>query len=231
MSSSIRIPIEIPVPDRAGYGDRFRPHRSEWQPEIGATRRRQKYRRTLRTFDVQFTMSQAQYQIFDIWYQNDIRGGELEFDMQMLDDDKTLYWYTVQGRQPFSFERADNGEPVYVVRWQVTAIDEGFAVREARTDELSGEAFVGIDEAVAVLQVVKALSGLSEIGVAADGRFNLLPLQGLSEIGLSTAVARFDKAWNPEIGRVWIDIDWLRTIAAQDVNSLAEAVPRAWMEV
>lgn len=232
MSASIRIPTELPAPDRASYGDRFHSHRSEWIPEIGGVRRRQKYRRTPRTFDVQFTLDQVQYQIFDLWYQNDIRGGELSFDLQMLDDHADLMWYTVQGRTPYSFERSDNGEPVYVIKWQVTTLDDGFYVRPARTDELQGYADVGVDDATAAILITRALMGTAEVGVETSSRFSLIPLQGLAEIGMySLPTARFEIPYYPELSRHWQRLNWIHGISAQDVNTNADVVSRAWMEI
>lgn len=232
MSSSIRIPVEIPIVDREGFGSAYANHRSIWEPEVGAARRRRKYRRTPRFFDLQFTLRQHEYYVFDNWYQFVIQSGAVPFDIQLLDDDESLMWYTVQGVAPYTYERNHNGEPIYLLRWRVRAMDEGFEVRLSGTDELGGAADVGVDNAYAAIEVAKALGGVANIDVTPTAQMALFPFNGVAEVGMYYLPrAQFAKPDYPQLSRHWLNLTLIRTIAAQDISSNADVVSRAWMEI
>lgn len=186
MTSGIRFPQELRLPDRDGYGDVYAEGRTAFQPDTGAVRRRNRFTVTPRIFDVQWSFTQAELYAFDWWVQNTIEGGALKFDIQLLDDDQTLVWYTVNAVGQYSYDiQEPEAEPRYVVQWKLCALDNHFGeFRPAGTDELRGFTGVGVTGRGA-LQVAKALHGFTGVGVSsATGRLNLPPLYGTIEVGM-----------------------------------------------
>lgn len=256
MSTGIRFPVDLPPPSREGYGDEFEETRSKFAPEVGAARRRQRTRATPRLFSVQWAFDQDQYQTFDKWWQYVIQGGALPFDIQLLDDDATLTWFTVY------FMGDYDAEVVGVMDWRVRgtlrAIDVTFGTTRAPgTDELLGRAAVGVTAATGKLLITRALRGAANVGLQnAEGHLLLPPLEGEATVGLYSAtrgklgpfpfrgeitVGISDATgllvigvvnYYPELSRQWQNLDWFgRVGGSEDINTEPAAVSREWMEV
>lgn len=182
MPTGIRFPSQLRVPDREGYNATFEETRSVVDMEAGPARRRNKYRRPPQLFDLQWTFNQADFTVFDIWWQDTIGGGTREFDIQLLDDDETVVWYTVTAKGEYKAEVSE------VMDWRVTlrvkALGANFGpVRPAGTDELMGLAEVGVT-ARGMLLIPKVLRGSTSVGITAQARFSLPPLRGAASVGL-----------------------------------------------
>lgn len=182
MPTGIRFPSQLRVPDRDGYNDTFEETRSVVDMEAGPARRRNKYRRPPRLFDLQWTFNQEDFHTFDVWWQDTIAGGTREFDIQLLDEDETVVWYTVTAKGEYKAEVSE------VMNWRVTlrvkALSASFGTdRQAGTDELTGTAFVGVT-ARGMLLIPKVLRGLATVGATAQARFSLPPLRGSAAVGL-----------------------------------------------
>jgi len=253
MATGIRFPADLRVPDRDGYGDTFEEIRSAFEPEIGQVRRRNRMRSAPRVFDLQWVLNQADYQIFDVWWQNTIKGGEQSFDIQLLDDDHTLVWYTVHALGEYK------AEVVHELEWRVTlrvrALGDNFgSTRPAGTDELKGRAAVGVVRGTGAIKVTRPIRGTTSVGVTASGRLAFpamrgsttvgmyrlprgtlapIPMRGSITIGL-TATGKIETGVfisYPEQSRQWMNLDWLGSVQGQDINTNAAAVSREWMEI
>lgn len=182
MSAGIRFPSQLQYPERIGYSESFEDTRSLVEMEIGPARRRNKYRRPPRLFDLQWTFAQADFAVFDFWWQNTIGGGAWEFDIQLLDADQTIVWYTVTAVGEYK------SEVVNAMEWRVTlrvkALAASFGeVRESRTDELQGVCPVGVTPSGALL-IPKTVRGTANVGLTASSRFSLPDLRGTAEVGM-----------------------------------------------
>lgn len=246
MSTGIRFPVSLPVPGRPGYGDTEETTRSEFRPEVGMGRRRQKYRSTPRIFEVEWTFKQAQYEQFDAWWQNVLQGGALPFDIQLLDNSETLSWFTVYWLGEYE------AEVVGVMDWRVrgrlraTAATFG-TTRASGTDELGGRATLAVT-GVADILVSTALRGAASIGATGTGRLKLPDMRGETTLLLTSAtvgkikVGFFRGAATigvdatgqlenvPALSRQWMGMAWAPNLPAQDISAAAQAVSLAWME-
>lgn len=234
-NSGIRFPTSLRSPDREGYGDADEETRTAFQPSVGAVRRRHKYRTAPRVFDVRWTFTQTEYYTFDYWVQYTIDGGALPFDIQLLDDDQTLVWYTVTAVGEFRYEILEaEGELRYQVNWRLRAKSNYFGEsRPSGTDELRGEGALPGVTTYGVLRVYTPLRGAADVGVsAAKARFNLLGLYGSINVGLPNLPKARLIAFYPERSRQFQNFDWISGgIAAQDINTVAEVVQREWVGV
>jgi hypothetical protein len=204
----IRIPPDVPVPDREGHDNSFEDHRTEFQPVTGAIRRRAKYRSVPETYSVQWTLTFEEFSAFDYWYQYTIRGGELPFDLQLLDDDATLTWYTARGVGPISYEIIDpQGVIGYVIKWKLRVLggDHG-TFRPSGTDQLRGATSVGVTTAgnlfsytpfhgrassgiSATARIAPVLGGRTTVGVSARAYLDVLG--GFTLVGMERNRATF----------------------------------------
>lgn len=136
MSSSIRIPEALPIPDRDSFQATFEDIATRTPMEVGAPRVRRARSLAPELFTLTMDLNLSQYQEFDYWYQNTIRGGESEFDMQLLDDDTTLVWYTVRMIGEYQYQ---NIGP-FLDQWQITmtvrTFKPSFADRPPGTNDL-----------------------------------------------------------------------------------------------
>ena len=183
MPSGIVFPLTLPVVSRPGHGDMFEEIRSSFEPEIGVSRRRNLMRKAPRIFDLQLDLSQAQFQEFDLWWQDTIKGGEQDFDIQLLNDDDTLVWYTVHVLEEYSADVTKTMD--WLVSFKVRAkLDHFGSVRVSGTDEFSGTASIGLVSATGVLKVSTPFYGIGAIGVTATAKFNFTGLRGTNEVGM-----------------------------------------------
>ena len=168
MSTGIRIPPQIPLPDKVGYGDTYEESRTTSVMESGPPRIRNKFRTAPKLIDVQFSLSQYEYQIFEVWWQEAIRGGELEFDIQLIDDTETVVWYTCRWLGgSFTAEIAVDND--WVVAGKLRTIGGPFDIRPADTDELEGLSRL-LTIANGSLLIGKTLRGKSVLSIAAKGK-------------------------------------------------------------
>lgn len=142
MASGIQFPKEIGPANREGYEDGYEESRSETPMDIGPPRRRNLYSVTPRLFQVSWDMKPFQYSIFEIWWQESIGAGVREFDIQLLDRNEQLRWFTCTFHEARFTASIVEGQ-----KWTVTAklrsIGASFAVRLPITDQLHGVARFG----------------------------------------------------------------------------------------
>lgn len=205
MATGIRVPPNILPPDREGYSDTYESTRSNVPMEIGPARVRNRMRAAPRIFNIKWTLSQEVYSIFDIWWQETILGGDLEFDIQLLDDTDTLVWFTVRWIEgTYKAEISEAG------KWSVTGairtISDSFATRPAGTDELNGRSKPGI-VAKGFLQIAVALHGRASIDLDTIAAPRNMPFYGRSYLKLSKANGRLTP--KPFYGRTVFDLDAL----------------------
>jgi len=183
MPSAIRTPETLGIPMRNGFGDTYEENRTLFNPEIGASRRRRVMRTSPRLFDVSWTFSQDQFTTFDKWWQEDIKGGIELFDIQLMDDDASVVWFTVRAIGEYSSEVSQTN--VWTVRLRIRAMDLHFgSYRDPGTDNIRGMTSIGVS-ASGALQVDRVLRGASTIGISsATLRPKTLPLYGSTSIGM-----------------------------------------------
>lgn len=171
--TSIRLPNNFPVPDRMGYGDTQEESRSRVNMEIGPVRQRRRSRTSPRLFTVQWKLTQSQFQEFDIWYQEILQGGSKQFDIQLLDDDSSLVWYTVEMPEVPKWKIQSESSDNWVVEATLRAPGRYFLIRDSGTDKLIGRCAATLRNTGA-LKVSKTINGRAAIGISATrGRLNL----------------------------------------------------------
>lgn len=183
MATGIRLPPSIRQPDRE-LDDTYEETRTTVDMDIGPARVRNKMRSAPRLFNVRWTLDQAGYHAFDIWFQETILGGEQEFDLQLLDDAETLVWYTARWLAgTYNAEIQQDGK--WVVTGTIRAVGDSFAYRPPGTDELAGRAGIVV-RGVAKMLIKKVLFGRSYLGVSkAQAKPILLPFFGYSRIAVT----------------------------------------------
>lgn len=182
MPTGVRFPAILPIPTRDGYSETYRESRSEVEMDSGLPRRRIRFRNPPKLIDLRWEFSQDEFHVFDYWWQVDIAGGSIEFDVQLLDDDDVV-WYTVAVVGEYKAEV----DPV--MNWQVTlkvsAKENHFgSIRESGTDELSGKSFVKLSGAGNLL-IPRTVRGNADLGLSAHAQLNPPPLRGSASFGLS----------------------------------------------
>jgi hypothetical protein len=241
----------LPIPDREGYSDTFEDGRSVFEFQAGAVRRRNKYRKSPILVGVQWSLTQTEYTVFDTWHQFTIAGGALEFDIQLLDDDDELVWYTVRGIGQFTYEILDPQGPLcYCVKWQLRLMEESFGTdRPSGTDDLRGSASVGITTSGAILvytpirgraiidvtavnRFAPVLFGRTTVGLTPRARFEPRPTYGKAQITV-VPVATFTPPvinYYPELSRQWQNLDWLSDgLSSGDISGNSIVVRREWL--
>jgi hypothetical protein len=251
MPTGVRFPLELRVPDRTGHGDSFEEIRSAFEPEIGVARRRNRMRAAPRIFELQWTFEQDSFRIFDRWWQFDILAGAREFDIQLLDDDETIVWFTV--RVLGEYETDVSTDQSWTVTMRVRAIGDTFgAVRPSGTNELIGVTTVGLGIAKSGAPLIdKLLGGAAAVGVTATGRPLASGLGGQANIGLKllptgkfagedlwgsttigvTGAGQLSTSSGGPVNRQWMGLGWLGNLSSQDLLVEAGAVSREWMEI
>lgn len=183
MPTGVRFPAILPIPTRDGYSETYRESRSEVEMDSGLPRRRIRFRNPPKLIDLRWEFSQDEFHVFDYWWQVDIAGGSIEFDVQLLDDDADVVWYTVSVVGEYKAEV----DPV--MNWQVTlkvsARENHFgSIRESGTDELSGRSSVRLTGSGNLL-IPRTVRGVADIGLSARAQLNPPPLRGAAFFGLS----------------------------------------------
>jgi hypothetical protein len=184
MATGISFPSDLPVPDREGYGDQFEESRVSTEMEVGTKRWRMKTRTVPRIFNVQWTLSQDEFHVFDNWWQDSIRGGELEFDIQLSDDMVGLTWYTVRMLTKYSAKYLEDGVPYWNITSKLRAVNDTFGTtRVSASAELRGR----IRPTVAVtgkLLVYSQLRGRIYLSTTLRAAFAVGPMIGRCTVGL-----------------------------------------------
>lgn len=189
MPVGIRTPPEVRQPDNDGYSDGYEETRTTTEMETGAPRVRNKMRTAPRTFRIRWTMTNEVYKVFDIWWQETVRGSEREFDTQLLDDDEVLTWFTVRFVEGTYNAQIDENDK-WIVSGTLRTTEDGFLDRPAGTDELHGEANFSFLATGAML-IDKVLFGAASLGIkSATAKFKVNPFHGQASIGLKTVHGR-----------------------------------------
>ena len=120
---------------------------------------------------------------FDFWWQDTIKGGEEDFDIQLLNDDDTLVWYTVHVLEEYSADVTKTMD--WLVSFKVRAkLDHFGTVRVSDTDQLMGAASIGVASATGALKVSTPFYGIGTVGVTAPAKFTVIGLRGTNEVGM-----------------------------------------------
>lgn len=178
--TGIRFPADLPLPLKDGYSTEFENTRLRMAMETGAFRQRRNRRKAPRLFDLKWEFSQSQFTEFDKWWQDTIKGGALAFDVQVLDDDAGIVWYTVMpvGGQ-YKNEVLDHFSENWAVTMRVRALADSFIDRPVGTDELHGISTPSV-LATGEMLIGVALSGQCDIDVVNTGKFDPGPIYGFS---------------------------------------------------
>lgn len=182
MPTSIRFPVTVKRPDRNGYADTYEETRVQTQMEVGALRIRQMYRSSPRLFDVQWVLKQSEYAEFDRWFQDIVGSGVAEFDVQLLDDDETLKWFTCKWFPPkfeVSLDQYDN----WNLKARLWSNKAPFDERPSGTDELEGHVKNKLI-AIGALRIGVTLHGAMDIQPLKAGGKLALPMRGTANTTL-----------------------------------------------
>lgn len=179
MSTGIRFPVDLPAPNRSGYSSAYEVNVSRQEREIGSARQRRITRTQPRLESISFSLTEAEYLLFDTWWQETIKSGELLFDILLSDDLGGFIWYTA--RWINGYEAAIDGSLYdWNVKGTLRLLGDGFAVRASGTDELHGSS-VFTSSARGSLIVDNVLRGRSFVESSGSARFSQATLLGLSE--------------------------------------------------
>lgn len=179
MPSSLLYPPNLPQPLASGAPSTFENTRSEFESEMGLSRRRQKYRTTPRVFDCSIVMSQDDYHIFDNWFEYGIFGGLNEFDIRLIDgSESVLSWFTV--RFVDEYEATCNPQMQWEVKFKLRTIQASFQNRISGTNEMHGYQDVQASNTGALL-VIKALYGRQDVSIDNYAVMSINSLRGLCD--------------------------------------------------
>lgn len=180
MSSSIRFPIDLRPPDRNGYADQHEQIKTRVEMEAGPSRLRRRMRIAPRVFSLRFEFTQLQFTTFDAWWQDVIGGGKKPFDIELLDDDQSLIWFTVTSLDgTYKAAISDEFDQNWIVTLRVRSIADPFVERTSGADELRGSSF-NTSGGTGELLISIFLRGQSTIESINEGRLAILPLMGTS---------------------------------------------------
>lgn len=149
MSSGVIFPSSLPHP-LPDYTDQYVETRSAFESETGYVRRRRRASVPPRKFELHWDLSLEQYKVFDDWFQNTLTAGSRPFDIQLLDDDFTLVWYTLHVTDvKYVAESTETMD--WRISLQTQTIDEYFEHRAPSSSDL--EAFAeGLGYAIGTLK-------------------------------------------------------------------------------
>lgn len=181
MSSPNRLPEALPLPQRDTLSTTFEQVNGRTVMEIGAARQRRLRSIAPRLFSVSLVLNAPQFQQFEYWYQNSIKGGALVFDMQLLDDDNTLVWYTVNIVGQYTYENIGTADTQWLVRITVRSTLPAFSVRDPGT-ALIGRIDVGT-ELLGNLSVPFVMRGMVSVGTELQGAIRSQSMRGQINVG------------------------------------------------
>jgi hypothetical protein len=179
MATGIRFPVDLPPPSRDGYSSAYEVNVSRQDREIGSARQRRTTRTQPRIESLSFSFTEAEYLIFDTWWQETIKSGELLFDILLSDDLGGFIWYTARWINDYEAS-IDNSRYDWNIKGTLRLMGAGFAVRVSGTDELHGLATL-TSFGKGGLIVESILRGRSTVESSGRAKFSEATLLGLSE--------------------------------------------------
>lgn len=183
MSTNIQYPVDLPLPLRDGYGDRFEDIRSKCDMEIGTARRRRRFSVAPRLFDVVFRFNQVKYAIFDDWWENTIGGGSLPFDVQLDDGAGGLVWYTCNFTDAYKFNVVGQNAKEWRISATLRSKLPSFTTRVAGNDNLRGIAYLqNPNTSHGYLFVPSTLRASSQLKLSSTGYLANIPMRGLAGV-------------------------------------------------
>jgi hypothetical protein len=183
MATGIRFPVDLPIPNRDGYSSTFEVNVIRQEREIGSARQRRITRSQPRLESLSLSLTESEYLIFDTWWQETIKSGELLFDILLSDDLGESIWYTARWLGDYE-ATIDSSRYDWVIKGTLRLIGNGFTVRLSGTDELHGSSITS-SNARGNLTVASILRGRSVTTSNAIARFSNATLLGLSETEFS----------------------------------------------
>lgn len=216
MPTGICLPPQIPPPERDGYDDTYEETRSSVDMQTGPPRMRNKFRVAPRLINVRWTLSNAAYRIFDIWFSETLKGGEVPFDIQLLDDTEELVWYTARwSKGEFRAEIQEDGK--WVVTGTIRSTEDPFADRPSGTDELGGRGSFNFTGKGNML-IAKVLFGAGSLGLSfARGALRATPFFGQTFFEMFT---RGQLTPRPFYGRGTFDLTGIAALAVFGADEL-----------
>lgn len=179
MVTGIRFPVDLPPPSREAYNTAYEVNISRQEREIGSTRQRRITRTQPRLESFSFSFTEAEYLIFDTWWQETIKSGESLFDILVSDDLGGFIWYTA--RWIGNYEASiDSSRYDWNVKGTIRLIGNGFTVRASGTDELRGLSVL-TSTARGNLIIPNALRGRATVESIATASFGEVTIFGDSQ--------------------------------------------------
>jgi hypothetical protein len=138
VASLYTIPPSLPPGLREGHGFEPLPNARVRQRDQGEARMRPRYRSVPDQCTITWRFTQAEFDVFDEWFENTIIVGSTDFDLQVADRATALgkTWFTA--RFLGDYERSDASGLRYRVSANLLLVDELGAVRVAPGIEASG---------------------------------------------------------------------------------------------
>lgn len=238
--SAIRFPVEMPPPLRDA-GESSVDTRPAYVPEKGVARRRQFARKTPRIFDVTYDVTQAQFQVFDRWWQYTILSGEKPFDTQLWDDLYGLTWFTVSVLQPY--DASISRESDWQIRLKLLSVNETFGTtRPDDSSQMHGVARLGLRGNRGYAQSITLLHGSWASPLRARLTAPSKVMYGRALVGLRDVIGDVYEPPQPTTfpdSRQWIGMVWGRGVASDDVRLYQVApatarddiVSREWLRI
>lgn len=180
MPASLRTPSALHQPDRDGYSDTYEETRSRVEMDTGPARVRNKTRSAPRIFSVTWRLTNDLYSVFDRWWENDLKGGSLDFDTQLIDADETLTWFTLRVLDGVYRAQVIGDGQGWLVTTTVRALGPSFLYRPSGTDELESNAVYQYN-APGELFVPKVLRGIRDVEFTGSGTLAFLPLRSFRD--------------------------------------------------
>jgi hypothetical protein len=177
---TVSIPAALPIPMRDGYGETYEETRRKVQMSTGPIRIRNRNRVAPRLIDATWTLSQAEYKIFDQWWQLVLKGGVYQFQIQLADEEDELAWHLVRVVGPFEVDFQSGN--LWIVKMRLRTLNEPYYV--PLDMPMKGTASVGLS-ASAVLLIPVALSGRATLGITGRG-YIAHPFFGKASVGLAS---------------------------------------------
>jgi hypothetical protein len=138
VASLYTIPPSLPPGFREGHSFEPLANARVRQRDQGEARMRPRYRSVPDQCTITWRFTQAEFDVFDEWFENTIRVGSFDFDLQVADRATQLgtTWFTA--RFVSDYERSDASGLRYRVSAQLLLVDELGPVRVAPGIEASG---------------------------------------------------------------------------------------------
>lgn len=136
MSSNLVFPANLPDP-LPDYTELEVESRTQFESETGYIRRRRRTSTPPRKFELSWVLSTEQLNTFQNWFDDILDNGSRDFDIQLLDDDKSLVWYTVTIPSGNYTSEASSVSD-WLLKLSVQSLDEPFVDRISGSAQLDG---------------------------------------------------------------------------------------------